>query len=128
MSSTTPPTRYEDNTDAEPTEQTNLLSDTPIPGINSSRVVLLIALTVVALGCGEVLIVSPQTRLIESILCRKYYDTHDSSIVGRDGWLPEKLCKIEPVESGVALLKGWQEFFDCIPSTCLEKSNSTCED
>ncbi|KAL9084966.1 MAG: hypothetical protein Q9165_007832 [Trypethelium subeluteriae] len=106
----------------ESTEQTELLPDTEesnlIPtaqAANSTRVVFLIALAVVVLGGGEVLIANPRIRLFESIICREYYDKHETSMVKGSGWLPEHLCKIEPVESGVALLMGWQDFFDSIP-------------
>ncbi|KAI9690975.1 MAG: hypothetical protein M1822_008595 [Bathelium mastoideum] len=89
------------------------------PRTHYARVILLIAAVVVALEGGELLIVNPLIRMFEAILCRKHYDNNDPSVIGRDGWVPEQLCKIEPVESGVALLLGWQTFFDYLPSLLL---------
>ncbi|TKA57570.1 hypothetical protein B0A49_10577 [Cryomyces minteri] len=92
-------------------------------------VVLLMILTVLILGCGDEMIQSPQTRIFESIFCRQYYDSHssfpsastDRGPVERDGqgWPLERFCKIEPVQSDVAMLKGWQTFLECIPSVLL---------
>ncbi|KAF2233230.1 MFS general substrate transporter [Viridothelium virens] len=124
MSSSTP--EHVGAGEDQSTEQTGLLPDTEEPNripppqkANPTRVVFLIALAVVVLGGGEVLIANPRIRLFESIICREYYDKHETSIVKGDGWLPEHLCKIEPVESSVALLMGWQDFFDSIPALFL---------
>ena len=123
------PLEYEHDDATEPTDQTGLLSDSEethaasvTPAVNKNRVFLLIALVSATIGCGELLIINPQTRLFESIICRKYYDVHDPSVIEPDGWVSEQLCKIEPVESGVALLLGWQDFFDCIPSMSRDSS------
>ncbi|KAI9693456.1 MAG: hypothetical protein M1820_009249 [Bogoriella megaspora] len=110
------------------TEQTGLLPETgyirDLPQkrkkpVNHNTVALMLVLATIILGAGDLLTQSPQTRIFEAIICRRYFKKHDPSVIGQNDWVPERLCKIEPVESGVALLIGWQSFFDSIPSLIL---------
>jgi hypothetical protein len=86
---------------------------------SSTWIIVIVCLILITLGGGDQLMTAPETRLFEAIICRTYYESHDPGSIGRDGWVPELLCKIEPVESEVALLLGWQTFFDCLPSKFL---------
>ena len=61
----------------------------------------------------------PRFRIWEIIYCRKYYQEHDSSLIGPGGVVEERFCKIENVQSQVALLKGWLEFFSGLPGLFL---------
>lgn len=79
---------------------------------------LIIALLILLNG-GNILQEAPKTRLFESIFCSHFYREHDPSLIGGDGTVPEHFCKIEPVQSDVAMLKGWQVFLDNIPSILL---------
>lgn len=70
--------------------------------------------------CGETLFAAPRIRFLESIACTRYYTHHDPSLVDRnDGTVPERLCKIDPVQDKVASVMGWQLFFDSIPAILL---------
>lgn len=62
---------------------------------------------------------APKVRLYESIACTDHYLHHNSSLVGKDGFVPEKLCKVNPVQEKIAMIQGWQDFFDSIPALLL---------
>ena len=51
-------------------------------------------------------------RIYESITCRKYYLEQDPSQIGADGQVQEELCKVKDVQTEVAAVKGYMEFFD----------------
>ncbi|KAI5863721.1 MFS general substrate transporter [Durotheca rogersii] len=51
----------------------------------------------------------PLNRAVESRLCRDYYDDHDPSIIGDDGRIDEKRCKIDPVQQKLAWITGSME-------------------
>ncbi|KAK3191539.1 hypothetical protein K4F52_002354 [Lecanicillium sp. MT-2017a] len=73
--------------------------------------------------CGETLFAAPRIRFLESIACTRYYTHHDPSLVDRNnGSVPERLCKIDPVQDKVASVMGWQLFFDSIPAILLPDS------
>lgn len=79
---------------------------------------LCIVLAVVS-DVGESLYSAPRVRLFESVACTRHYLRHDPSLVDRDGSVPERLCKIDPVQDKVASVVGWQYFFDAIPAILL---------
>ena len=71
---------------------------------------------------------SPQTRIIESVICYRYYEKVDPSklLVGREGVGPgaiggvaEMDCKADTVQSELAMLRGWQMLFDGFPGLVL---------
>lgn len=59
------------------------------------------------IGVGDELIQPAQTRVIESIYCRQYYDKVDPGLIGRDGSVEERYCKGPKVQGQVASLKAW---------------------
>ncbi|KAL2194034.1 hypothetical protein P885DRAFT_71611 [Corynascus similis CBS 632.67] len=68
----------------------------------------------------------PVSRVLESRLCREHYAVHDPSILQPDGSIPEKLCKIDPVQQPLGRIQGMTEaawvagdFFMTIPLVCL---------
>ena len=61
----------------------------------------------------------PRTRLFESIYCRDFYQSNDPGRIGDGGFIDEQDCKIDAVQSQVALLKGWLEFFNFLPGIFL---------
>ncbi|KAM3470136.1 hypothetical protein MY8738_009862 [Beauveria namnaoensis] len=69
-------------------------------------------------GFGYVMSAAPQTRLIEDIVCRKYYSAETLSTLGLTS-PSEHMCKERPVQDAVAQLFGWQTFFDGIPGLVL---------
>lgn len=85
-------------------------------------------LIVLLVSLGDQLQESPETRILESVICYRYYEQEDPSklLVGRDavgpgaiGGVPEMLCKADEVQSQLALLKGWQLLFISVPSLLL---------
>ncbi|MCJ1304184.1 hypothetical protein MMC08_006996 [Hypocenomyce scalaris] len=79
----------------------------------------LVITLVILFNGGTIIQEAPKTRLFESIFCYHFYREHDPSFIGADGTVPEHFCKIEPVQSDVAMLKGWQVFLDNIPTILL---------
>jgi MFS family permease len=77
-----------------------------------------IAIAVTA-DIGEYLFLAPKVRLFESIICTDYYLREDPSLVKGDGSVPERFCKVDPVQDQVAMILGWQLFFDSIPAILL---------
>ncbi|KAK4243646.1 hypothetical protein C7999DRAFT_44591 [Corynascus novoguineensis] len=68
----------------------------------------------------------PVSRVLESRLCREHYAAHDPSILQPDESIPEKLCKIDPVQQPLGRIQGMTEaawvagdFFMTIPLVCL---------
>lgn len=98
----------------------------PIASIRRTRcswpwiyvVLVCIGLAVVS-DVGESLYAAPRVRLFESVACTRYYLQYDPSLVDRNGSVPERFCKIDPVQSKVASVLGWQLFFDSIPAILL---------
>ncbi|KAG9240674.1 major facilitator superfamily domain-containing protein [Calycina marina] len=81
-------------------------------------VLLLLGLAVIS-DIGEDLFTAPRIRLFESIACINYYSRHNPSLLDPDGSVPERFCKVDPVQSKVASVLGWQLFFDSIPAILL---------
>lgn len=88
------------------------------PHRSPTLVVVLILLYLALLDLGYELIMPAQTRVLERIFCKQYYEAHDPSLIGSDGrdGVDERWCKIKPVQEDVAMLKGWQVSFDSIGS------------
>lgn len=55
---------------------------------------------------------APRMVIFEDIICRNYYASARDGGAG-DGGIGN--CKIEPVQSELALINGWKETFDTIP-------------
>jgi hypothetical protein len=55
----------------------------------------------------------PRMVIFEDIICRNHYASLRD---GGDGGAVD--CKIEPVQSELAIINGWKETFDSIPGTC----------
>ncbi|KAF9699066.1 hypothetical protein EKO04_003141 [Ascochyta lentis] len=58
---------------------------------------------------SAVLYTLPLNRIIELRLCQEHYELHDPSVIRNDGSVPEKLCKIDEVQRGLAWLQGIME-------------------
>ena len=64
----------------------------------------------VELGAG--MTSGPITRILESIACRQFYLETDASKVGADGQVAENMCKMKEVQTELAAVRGYMEFFD----------------
>ncbi|KAF2723997.1 MFS general substrate transporter [Polychaeton citri CBS 116435] len=91
-------------------------------------IVIAMMLTLLVMSCGDKLVESPQQRIMESIVCYKYYEKVDPSKLlasretvgaGAIGGVPEMLCKVDPVQDTLAKLNGYQQLFDGLPSLLL---------
>jgi hypothetical protein len=80
-------------------------------------VVSLCTLCILILDFGVYIQLAPITRIFESIICKNYYDEHPE--FGMSGQIPEAECKIAAIQSELAMLKGWQALFECLPSEWL---------
>ena len=103
--------------DAE--EDEPFLPDDPLPKESSARhdrlrikVIVIIAILILSVETGVSMMSGPTTRIYEAITCRRYYEVHDPSQIGSNGKISEDLCKLEPIQSEVATVKGYGELFD----------------
>jgi hypothetical protein len=81
--------------------------------------VVLVFLLVAIVDVGAFLAEAPKTRVYEANICLHYYKQHDPSKIGRDGTVPEELCKEDAIQQKMANIMGWQDMFDAIPSILL---------
>jgi hypothetical protein len=82
------------------------------PRKSAFYIIALIVAFILSLGVGDELIQPAQTRVIESIYCRKYYDKANPGLIGGDGWVEERYCKGSRVQGQVASLKAWSIALD----------------
>lgn len=61
---------------------------------------------------GMAMAIGPITRISEAIACREYYAQHDPTKIGADGHVAEEFCKVKDVQTELAAVKGYMEFFD----------------
>jgi hypothetical protein len=64
---------------------------------------------------GDFLIRAPFMRILESILCRQYWQQHDRTRFPT-GEIDEERCKIGSIQADLAMLKGWDLLFSCLPT------------
>ncbi|KAI9376064.1 major facilitator superfamily domain-containing protein [Aspergillus egyptiacus] len=88
------------------------------PEIRSRLMITLLAM-ILAVEVGFVMAGGPMTRIYESIACREYFAVADPSKIGADGQVVEELCKGKEVQSEVAAVKGYMEFFEGVFSVFL---------
>lgn len=81
-------------------------------------VALCIALAVIG-DISEYFVLAPRVRVYESILCTDYYLRENPSLVGDDGSVPEQFCKVDYVQGQIAMIQGWNLFFQSIPAILL---------
>ena len=82
-----------------------------------ARVTVLIALLIVAVDLPSVMFGASMVRILESIYCKDHYEVFDPRKIGKDGKVPEELCKIEEVQSELSSLRGWMTFWSHLPGT-----------
>lgn len=61
----------------------------------------------------------PKLRMLELSLCRDYYAAIDPSVIGRDGSVPEHLCKVPEIQSALATMRGILGMIEGIPGLVL---------
>ncbi|KAK6002392.1 hypothetical protein QM012_002030 [Aureobasidium pullulans] len=95
----------------------------------SSRAILVImGILILVVQCADQFSEAPLTRTFESIYCYQYWEREDPTKVliprsavgpGALGGVEEQWCKVAEVQGKVAMLKGTQQFLDCIPGLIL---------
>ena len=58
----------------------------------------------------------PKVRLIEHAVCQRYYLPHPLAVGGAEYSVPDRQCKIVPIQAEVAVITGWRMSLDAIPS------------
>ncbi|KAE9972149.1 hypothetical protein EG328_005163 [Venturia inaequalis] len=84
--------------------QTGLASPVT-PRKSATYIIALIIAFILFISIGDELIQPAQTRVVESIYCRQYYEKVNPGLVGGDGWVDERFCKISKVQGQVASLR-----------------------
>jgi hypothetical protein len=67
---------------------------------------VVVGLIIVLLTFANLLIIPPLNRLLESNMCRQFYEDLDPSLIPPDMNVPEHECKIEAVQERLAKLIG----------------------
>jgi MFS family permease len=67
-------------------------------------------------GMGYFMALAPQTRLFEKLVCEQHYSIGTRASGGPP---TEEMCKIPEVQNAVAMLFGFQAFFDGLPGLIL---------
>ncbi|QSZ37696.1 hypothetical protein DSL72_008795 [Monilinia vaccinii-corymbosi] len=85
------------------------------------RVSIICILSVLVVEIGDYLIQAPLARTLEDVLCRAYYSSAPVSEFIKVPRLaiPEIHCKNDVIQGKLAMLKGWDQTFGCIPGLIL---------
>ncbi|RMY76651.1 hypothetical protein D0862_13709 [Hortaea werneckii] len=120
-----------------PTEATPLLSteNGTIEDIHSTHLprrwqtlAYLLMLVIFLAGAGDSIVESPTTRIFESVICYRYFESADPSKIqlgraavgpGAIGGVEERYCKADSVQQQLASLAGYQTLFEGFPSLLL---------
>lgn len=98
------------------------------PWQTPENITILVMLVVLLLSLGDQWMENPQQRILEAVICYRYYEKEDPSklLVGRGavgpgaiGGVEEMFCKADDVQSELAMLRGWQQTFDGFPHLLL---------
>lgn len=129
-----------DAEDEDPTESSPLLSKTVNPvdidellsnkrhRLSRNTVLLIFFCAVCLAGCADQIMDSPMSRIYEAVICYRYYEHADPTKIqiGREavgpgaiGGVEEMWCKVDPVQSELAMLRGYQQLFDGFPALLL---------
>jgi hypothetical protein len=82
-------------------------------------VIVISLCSVFVIEIGDFMQRAPLARVLEDIICRKYYES--SAPFGNHVALPipEEDCKMPQVQGPLAMLRGWNAAFSCIPGLLL---------
>ncbi|KAF3221239.1 hypothetical protein TWF192_006973 [Orbilia oligospora] len=82
------------------------------------RLVILISfvLGMFVLESGDLLLKPAMVRIYEDTICRNYYATQQHELFPAGEDVPEEKCKIAPVQTELAFIRGLEPVFDAIPS------------
>ncbi|KAI5202050.1 MFS general substrate transporter [Aureobasidium subglaciale] len=89
------------------------------------NIMIIMTVLILIAQCGDQISEAPLTRIFESIYCYQYWEQEDPTKIliprsaigpGALGGVEERWCKVAEVQGKVAMLKGTQQFLDCIPT------------
>lgn len=83
------------------------------------RVVTLVIVTVFVIQVADSMTKAPLMRLLEAVICRKYYKSAELADIDLSLPIPEENCKLPPIQSQLAIFKGWDMVISCIPGIIL---------
>jgi MFS family permease len=75
-----------------------------------TRILITICTLLIVVDIAGYLAIAPQTKIFQDIVCAQYYNETVATVQ-----IDDKRCKIEPVQSQIALLSGWKDTFDQLP-------------
>lgn len=81
---------------------------------HATYVILICSFLILAADVAAFMSMAPLTRLLESVICQDYY-RRNAAFQDASTEIPEHMCKINPIQSELAMLKGWSAVFDCLP-------------
>ncbi|KAI7369903.1 MFS general substrate transporter [Hortaea werneckii] len=88
----------------------------------------LLMLVIFLAGAADSIVESPTTRIFESVICYRYFESEDPSKIqlgradvgpGAIGGVEERYCKANSVQQQLASLAGYQTLFEGFPSLLL---------
>lgn len=84
-------------------------------------IVVLLYSVITLLQFGAKLMYVPSVRIFEWIICHHYYENVEGDKrIGRDGNVPESMCKIEPVQGRLNNLLAVVWMANCVPGQSVE--------
>lgn len=107
-----------------PTQNESIISDGRCQ-MSSRAILIVMSILILVVQCADQFTEAPLTRIFESIYCYGYWEREDPTKIliprsavgpGALGGVEEHWCKVADVQGKVAILKGTQQFLDCIPS------------
>lgn len=84
----------------------------PDPSLRAPRVLIVVCIVFLLSDIANFLNLPPQTVIFEDIICKDYYTRNPSAAASL---LHEERCKVEAVQSQLAILQGYQETFEQLP-------------
>jgi hypothetical protein len=83
------------------------------------RVIALSLVAAIFIEVGDFMERAPMLRIMEDILCRKYFESTAPFGAHITLPIPEEKCKIPEVRGELAMLNGWDAALSCIPGLFL---------
>lgn len=108
----TQPLLSPENSDlSDPSDVEVLIDQDSCPKSHAARVIAIIAICTIIADLAGYGSIAPQLQIFEQAICRDYY----ASIGVSTNTLDQDQCKIEPVQSELALINGWFDSFQTLP-------------
>jgi hypothetical protein len=83
------------------------------------RVAIICIMCIFLVEVGDFMQRAPLMRIMEDIICRRYYESALNAGIDLSLPIPEKDCKGPVVQSELAMVRGWDATFSCIPGLLL---------